>query len=380
MSAHRDPKIRIRERRRKIGVSDNPAHAPVMGEGAELPRLEPDGSPTRGPAVRADAAILRVNRQSARVRILGDVGEMTFRFGDVSKVAPGQVATLVIDRRWRRHGDVYASGKVENARIDVVRLGLVPLPLKGGQLDDVGASSEPYRRPDPYAPLWKKLTAKPRPSFEFDGIAWGVLPGLDAGENPMCDAAELVEAGDRKGANEIVMEVLGTDLRCIDAHAQLGHLVFEHSPERAIVHYEIGVRIAELSLPAGFAGLLRWVLLYNRPFLRCLHGYGLCLWRLGRRAAAQQVFERMLSLNPNDNQGVRFCRDDLRHGRSWEEMQEREEAAAAGRRSALIPRPTPRLTLVKPTLNLNGKDTSFRRDRASAARAGRGCTNTAHPS
>jgi hypothetical protein len=30
------------------------------------------------------------------------------------------------------------------------------------------------------------------------------------------------------------------------------------------------------------------------------------------------VFERMLSLNPNDNQGVRLCWDDVQHGRSWE--------------------------------------------------------------
>jgi hypothetical protein len=39
------------------------------------------------------------------------------------------------------------------------------------------------------------------------------------------------------------------------------------------------------------------------------------------------VFERILSLNPNDNQGIRFCREDLRRGSTWEEMQEREEAA-----------------------------------------------------
>jgi hypothetical protein len=43
--------------------------------------------------------------------------------------------------------------------------------------------------------------------------------------------------------------------------------------------------------------------------------YGLCLWRLGDFAGAKAVFERMLSFNPNDNQGVRFCWDDVRHGR-----------------------------------------------------------------
>ena len=131
------------------------------------------------------------------------------------------------------------------------------------------------------------------------------------------------------------METLGADLRCIDAHAHLGNLVFDRSPERALVHYEIGMRIGELSLPAGFDGLLEWGQIYNRPFLRCLHGYALCLWRLERIADAQRVFERILSLNPNDNQGVRFCWEDVRSGRSWKETQERDDAAVASRRRRL---------------------------------------------
>jgi hypothetical protein len=62
--------------------------------------------------------------------------------------------------------------------------------------------------------------------------------------------AELAAAGDPEGARKILMAVLATDLCCIDAHAHLGNLEFEPSPERAIVHYEIGIRIAELSLRA----------------------------------------------------------------------------------------------------------------------------------
>jgi tetratricopeptide (TPR) repeat protein len=282
---------------------------------------------TTGPA-HVDAVILKVNRESARVRILGEDGQVTFRSRDVWDIAPGHLVTLAIEKRWIWHGDAYASGKIENPRIDVSKLGLEPLQLEGGELDDVASYSEPYCRPDPYALLWKKLTAKPRASFEFDGIAWGALPGLAADENPTCDAAELVEAGDCQGARELLMETLGAELRCLDAHAHLGNLVFDQSPGRALVHYEIGIRIGELSLPVGFDGLLAWNRIYNRPFLRCLQGYGLCLWRLGNLEDARKVFERVLSLNPNDNQGARFCWDDVRNGRSWEETQEREDAAS----------------------------------------------------
>ncbi len=325
MPVSRDPKRIHREQRQKTTESQATARVPVKRERAAQPGPAPGATATAEP-VRADAVVLKVNQQSARVRILGEDGQVTFRSGGLWRLVPGHLVTLVLERRWTWRGDAYASGTIENPRIDVARLGLEPLPLEGGELEDVGSYSEPYAEPDPYAPLWKKLTARPRPSFEFDAIAWGALPGLAGDENPARGAAELAEAGDLEGARELLMEALGIDLRCIDAHAHLGNLEFDESPERAMVHYEIGIRIGELSLHAGFDGLLVWSRLRNRPFLRCLHGYGLCLWRLGRLAEARQIFERLLSLNPNDNQGVRYCWEEARSGRSWDEMRSREDA------------------------------------------------------
>ena len=69
----------------------------------------------------------------------------------------------------------------------------------------------------------------------------------------------------------------------------------------------------------NFEGLLPWGHVNNRPFLRCLNGYGLCLWRLGRFKEADEVFTRMLWLNPTDNQGVRGLIDDVRKGEAWYE-------------------------------------------------------------
>jgi hypothetical protein len=197
MTAHRDLKSIIRERQHKTGESYTTARAHVMRERARLLGVEPEGSEPTAATVPTEAVILKVNEQSARVLVLGEAREVTFRSGDVRAVVPGHVVTLVFERRWIWRGDAYASGKIENPRIDVAKLGLKPLPLEGGELDDIAAHSEPYRRPDPYAPLWKKLTAKPRPCFEFDGIAWGALPGLAGEANPTCDAAELLERGDR---------------------------------------------------------------------------------------------------------------------------------------------------------------------------------------
>ena len=40
---------------------------------------------------------------------------------------------------------------------------------------------------------------------------------------------------------------------------------------------------------------------------------------LGRYDEAGRVFEKMLWLNPSDNQGVRFLVEDVRAGKAWEE-------------------------------------------------------------
>lgn len=154
--------------------------------------------------------------------------------------------------------------------------------------------------------------------FEMEQVLPGVDPALDdIDDDPIIRASELNRAEERMAAQEILMDLLVHDLRCLDAHAHLGNFAFDRHPEEALLHYDIGVRIGELSLGARFSGLLPWGCVDNRPFLRCLHGKGLILWRLGRLKEAEQVFERMLWLNPADNQGAGFCWLDVKAGRSW---------------------------------------------------------------
>jgi tetratricopeptide (TPR) repeat protein len=306
MTAQSDLKNIVRERQQKTGESYTTARRHVMRARAALLGL-PEATPSPAPDPHVDAVVLKVNERSARVRILGEAAEVTFRSSDACDLVPGHIATLKLTKRWTWRGDAYANGSVASTVLDVARLGLVALPLEDGDLLDAREIYEPHRAPDPYAPLWRKLTSRPRPAFQFDPIAWGAFPGEDAEESAACRASELLGAGDEDGARELLMDVLHRDLRCIDAHGHLGNLEFDRNPDGALLHYEVGIAIGELSLPRGFDGFLPWNRLYNRPFLRCLHGYALCLWRLGRAREAQLVFERILSLNPNDNQGVRVC-------------------------------------------------------------------------
>ena len=326
MTAQNDLKSIIRDRQSKTGESYTAARAHVMRARAGLLGLPEEAEAAREKP-RLEAIILKVNERSVRARLLADGAQVTFRASEAYSVVPGQLVTLVVNKRWTYRGDDYASGRIVDARIDAAKLGLVPLPLTGGELVNLRDGTEPYRRPDPHAPLWRKLTARPRPCYEFDGIAWGAFPGEEYDDNATCNAAELVEEGHPDRAEAMLKAVLLRDLRCLDAHAHLGNLAFERSPQHAMLHYEVGIRIGELSFPPGFDGVVEWGPIYNRPFLRCLHGYALCLWRLGKLAEARWVFERNLALSPHDRQGVRFCLQDVLAGRTWEEAMGKEEAA-----------------------------------------------------
>jgi len=147
------------------------------------------------------------------------------------------------------------------------------------------------------------LAAGPRPAFELEQV----LPGEDPEtmHDPIGEAVDRGGAGDRDGARRLLRSLIAHDARCIDAHGHLGWLAFEYSAKRALPHYQAGVAIAERSLPSTFSGVLPWGLVDNRPFLRCLHGLGLCHWRLGRYEEAASVFHSLLWLNPADNQGAR---------------------------------------------------------------------------
>lgn len=261
---------------------------------------------------------LSVKQRAARCLVLGTERIVTFRASGLWKIIPGEIVTVKPRKQWSYAGHPYLSGNIISARLEVKALGLVPL-----RLEDVG----PWNPAEHYwgeegEPLedWAKPIALrgSRPAFVMEQV----IPGCDTDDDPFSDpiseSNDLRDAGQHRNALEILMHLCESDLRCLDAHAHLGNFAFNGFVKDAIRHFEVGVRIGELSLGQGFDGVLEWGHVDNRSFLRCLHGYGLCLWRLGRTEEAVRVFNRMLWMNPSDNQGVRFLIQDIEAGRSWE--------------------------------------------------------------
>jgi hypothetical protein len=295
--------------RKWMGIAPMPPSVrPATRRKTAVPALSLDGS--------VELVVLSVQQKAARCRLLGSDQTFTFRAGRLWDLVPGEIATVKPAKQWTFGGNPYLSGVIESTRLDAKALGLVPLGL---QQVGIWSPAEHYwgeegERIDDWAsPV---IARGPRPEFEMEQV----LPGLDV-EDPFSDpigqSNDCQDAGDFDGAYRILMELCQADLRCLDAHSHLGNFVFDHRPKDAIRHYEVGFRIGELSIGEGFDGLLPWGWIDNRPFLRCMHGFGLCLWRLGRFEEAAGVFDHMLWLNPSDNQGVRFIIDEVRAREPW---------------------------------------------------------------
>lgn len=249
-------------------------------------------------------------------RLVASERVLTLRAGTLVGLVPGQIVTVEPQKHWRHKGHPYLSGRITGKRVDASALGLTPLALN--RFGDWDPKDEYWGEEGEPLEAWAKpiVARGPRAMFEMEQV----LPGADPDDldgDPIIDAVERKEAGDRKGAEEMLRGMLESDLRCLDAHAHLGNLFFDTSPHWALPHYEVGVRVGELSLGDDFDGVLPWGLIDNRPFLRCLNGYGLCLWRLERWDDAARVFERMLWLNPSDNQVIRCLLPEVRARRPW---------------------------------------------------------------
>lgn len=261
---------------------------------------------------------LSVKKNAAHCRLLGSDRVVTFRASGLWEVIPGEIVVVKPRKQWSYAGHPYLSGEIESMRLDVPALGLAPLRLErqgiwNPRKEYWGEKGEPIES-------WARpiIARGQRPAYEMEQILPGEDPD-DPFEDPITKSNDLKEAGDFDGAYRILMELCQADLRCLDAHAHLGNFVFDRIPEEAIRHYEVGVRIGDLSLGDEFDGVLPWGHIDNRPFLRCMQGFGLCLWRLGRFEEAERIFGKMLWMNPSDNQGVRFLIGEVRARKAWTE-------------------------------------------------------------
>jgi hypothetical protein len=275
-----------------------------------------------------EAFVTKVGSLHVRLRVVGSPQEITHRSSgsDVIRLVPGHLVRVKPNNRWTHRGVPYVAGEVVEARVDVAALGLPPLELRE-EGTWTPADEELFSDEGPLADLWREIAGGPRTEFEMEQV----LPGADPDDpdtDPILLAVELHGSGQTDEARDALMALLHQDLRCLDAHAHLGNWSFtSYTLATALAHYEVGVRIGEQALGSTFEGVLPWGHVDNRPFLRCLNGFGLALWRSKRFEEALTVFENMLRLNPEDHQGARFNWHAVRDGRAWQELEQDDQPA-----------------------------------------------------
>ena len=106
---------------------------------------------------------------------------------------------------------------------------------------------------------------------------------------------------------QLIKQALELDPDNADAYNYLASL--ETDVDKALAVYRQAVEAGERSLGEKFMKKNKghfWGLIETRPYMRAKAGVADCLYAKNRMNAAVEVYQEMIELNPNDNQGVRY--------------------------------------------------------------------------
>jgi hypothetical protein len=161
------------------------------------------------------------------------------------------------------------------------------------------------------------MAAGPRPEFEMEQV----IPGEDPenwDDDPIVHAAALRQAGYIRDATTLLKHLLAEDERRIDAWVHLGNFALDNNgPKPAFELYDTAVSIGEQSLPEHFDGLLPRELVDNPPFLRALHGLGLCAWHQRRWDDAEAIFTNLAWIDGGTTWTAIECLSAVRARQRW---------------------------------------------------------------
>jgi hypothetical protein len=136
--------------------------------------------------------------------------------------------------------------------------------------------------------------------------------GLDLRSPAARAAADRLVDRDDDRYREALETAVVDEPRDVEAWVALGSLVLEPGPDHeardagdvdlaaAYTYFETAVGVAELSLPASFAGTTPYARIANRPWLHALHGMLTCRVQAGGPDAAADVEDTLLWLDPAD--------------------------------------------------------------------------------
>ena len=144
-------------------------------------------------------------------------------------------------------------------------------------------------------------------------------------------------------AKKTIKQALELDPNNADAYNYLASV--EKDIDKAIKQYEKAIKAGEKTLGKKFFKEEKgyfWGMIETRPFMRAKAGLADCLYAKKEVDKAIEIYEEMLELNPNDNQGIRYLlstlllsKNDFSKFQSFIENSEEEDCAVWNYNNAL---------------------------------------------
>lgn len=124
---------------------------------------------------------------------------------------------------------------------------------------------------------------------------------------------DLLEQGNEGEAGRYFFNSTEIDPTYADGYTHLANIVWRKRDwGQAESLYRKALSLAEPEIKNLRRGAF-WGTFESRPYMRALQGMGLTLWKQGRLEEAKDIFLKMLKLNVNDNQGVRYLIGPIYH-------------------------------------------------------------------
>ena len=134
-----------------------------------------------------------------------------------------------------------------------------------------------------------------------------ITPAID---DEFEEALEASRRGDHRAAERIARAIASRCPNHIDAHHHLAMWIEKRGDMvTAYAFCQAAVSIGLHAIPPDFhwdRSRMEWGHLENRPFMRAYHNLAIHRMRQKDWEAAIGILSRLLAVNPNDNQGVRY--------------------------------------------------------------------------
>lgn len=152
------------------------------------------------------------------------------------------------------------------------------------------------------APNRPAQTPSPKESSMFPTAS----ASFESADHVFDEGMEFWWAGDRRAALKYFGRALKLDPQHADAHNHLGIASLDaRKLKDAEQHFRAAADGGEKRIERD-GGQVPWAILENRPYLRALGNLALALAEQRKWPEALAIHQRLLTLNPNDNQGVRY--------------------------------------------------------------------------